>query len=226
MQYARSVTRVLIGIVVLAACSGKAEQKPPPPPPVVVVDAAPPPPIDAPPPPFAVVEKKSKFGDSIEIHPHGAPCPMLDWRLPDTVHVKKCRDQPFAGQIETLRDMASYIRGVDRRFDAVRIVGGVDFYGWPELGRRFIEYAKTHPWKRDKQSLNAYVIEAGSKGDMFPEYAAIFQKKPKLTSAEKCSAGRPGRKDEAGKFLTENGATGNAEIPLGCSIGFIELEQP
>ena len=114
----------------------------------------------------------------------------------------------------------------DRRFDEVRVVGSVDFYSWPELGRRYIEYAKTHPWKRDKQSLNAYVIEAGSKGDMFPEYAAIFQKKPKLTSAEKCSAGRPGRSNEAGQFLKKEGATGNAEIPLGCAMGFIELEEP
>jgi hypothetical protein len=223
MQYALGVTRETIGMLLLAACSGNSEPKPPPPPPVVV-DAAPP--IDAP-PPFAVVENKGGFGDSVEIRPHAAPCPSLEWRLPQTVVVKRCKDQPVSGpQVETLRDMATYMRGVDRRFDDVRIVGGVDYYGGPELGRRYIEYAKTHPWNPKKQSLNAYVVEAGSKGDMFPEYAAIFQKKPKLTSAEKCSAGRPGRKDEAGKFLRKNGATGNAEIALGCAMGFIELEKP
>ncbi len=191
---------------------------------MVVADAAPPP-VDA--PPFAVDEKKSSFGTSVEIHKHGETCPMLEWRRePKSVFVKKCKDQPFAAQIDTLRDMVTYMRGVDRAFDEARIVGGVDFYGWPELGRRFIEYAKTHPWNEKKQSLNAYVIEAGSTGDMFPEYAAIFQKKPRLTSAEKCSAGRPGHKDDAGEFLRKEGATGNAEIPLGCAMGFIELEQP
>jgi hypothetical protein len=213
-------------MVLLLACSDKSE-----PPPAredakraVVVDAAPP--VDAR-LPFAVVENKSTFGDSVEIKPHDAACPALEWRRePKSVFVRKCRDQPFATQIETLRDMVSYMRGRDRAFDDVRIVGNVDFYGWPELGRRFIEYAKTHPWNQKKQSLNAYVIEAGSTGEMFPEYAAIFQRKPKLTSAEKCSAGRPGRKDDAGAFLRKEGATGTAEIPLGCSMGFIELEQP
>ena len=221
MQYAWDVTRVTIGMVLLLACSGKSD---PPPPPPIVADAAPP--VDAP-PPFAVEDRKTGFGDSIEIHPHSGACPALEWRRePKTVVVKKCKDQPFATQIDVLRDMATYLRSRDRAFEDVRIVSSVDFYGWPELGRRYIEYAKTHPWNQKKQSLNAYVVEAGSKGDMFPEYAAIFQRKPKLTSAEKCSAGRPNRKDDAGEFLRKEGATGTAEIPLGCSMGFIELEQP
>ena len=213
-----------ITIVLLAACSSKAEAPPPSPAPVAI-DA--PPPIDAAPPPFAVDDKGSTFGDAVEIHPHGKPCPMLEWRpQPKSVLVRKCKDQPFAAQIDTLRDMATFLRGRDRRFDEARIVGGVDFYSWPELGRRFIAYAKTHPWNQKTQSLNAYVIEAGSKGDMFPEYAAIFQRKPKLTSAEKCSAGRANRKGEVGEFLRKEGVTGTAEIPLGCAMGFIELEQP
>lgn len=224
MQYDRGVRSVTLGIVLLSSCSGKSETKPSPKP----ADAAPP--LDAAPPPdaapFAIVESKSSLGSSTDIRPHTATCPALEWRRePKTVVVKKCKDQPFADQIPMLRDMASYARGIDPTFDEVRIVGSVDYYSWPELGRRYIEYAKTHPWNRDKQSLNAWVVEAGQKGDMFPEYAAIFQRKPKLTSAEKCSAGRRSDGDASGKFARDNGATTNAMIPLGCAMGFIELER-
>ena len=225
MQYDRRVRSVTLGIVLLASCSGKSETKPSPKP----ADAAPaldaaPPPVDA--APFAIVETKEPFGASTLIRPPAATCPALEWRRePKTVVIKKCKDQPLADQIPMLRDMVSYIRGVDRTFDEVRIVGSIDYYGWPELGRRYIEYAKTHPWNREKQSLNAWVVEAGQKGDMFPEYAAIFQRKPKLSSAEKCSAGRRTDSDDSGKFVRENGATTNVMIPLGCAMGFIELER-
>ena len=225
MQYARDVTRVTIGrlLVLLAAC-GKPEKlsayedAPRPPPPV---------PIDAPPdarPPFAVDTKP----DLITIHQHDTNCPALEWRKqPRSVFVKRCRDnfQTFADQVPALRDMANYMRGLDRAFDDARIVGSVDFYGWPELGRRFIAYAKDHPYDPKKTSLHDYVKEAGQKGDLFPEYAAIFQRRPKLIDVEKCTSGRASRKDEVGEFLRAQGVKGNAEIPLGCSMGFIELER-
>jgi len=226
MQHARDVKWVTVGIVLLSSCSGKSETKPSPKP----ADAAPPPVDAAPPidarPPFAVVEQKEPFGASTLIRPHAATCPALEWRRePKTVVIKRCNESPFAEQIPMLRDMVTYMRGVDHAFDEVRIVSSVDFYGWPELGRRYIEYAKTHPWNRQKQSLNAWTVEAGQKADLFPEYAAIFQRKPKLTSAEKCSAGRRTDGDESGKFVKANGATTNAMIPLGCSMGVIELER-
>jgi hypothetical protein len=223
MQYARGVTGVTIGrlLVLLAACSGKSEklsahEDAPRANVAVIVDA---------PPPFAV---DTKTVDNIVIvHPHGANCPALEWRKqPRTALVKRCQDtqQTFADQIPALRDMATYMRGLDRSFDDARVIGGVDYYGWPELGRRYIAYAKDHPYD-PKKGLNAYVIEAGQKGEMFPEYAAIFQRRPKLISAEKCTSGRASRKDDVGEFLRIEGVKGNAEIPLGCAMGFIELER-
>lgn len=227
MQYDRGVKSVTLGILLLCSCSGKSETKPSPKPADASIDAASaPPPIDAALSRFLVNDKQSSFGRSIEIQPRTAHCPKLEWRPePKTVAITKCKDQSLADQIPLLRDMVSFARGTDPTFDEVRIVGSVDFYSWPELGRRYIEYAKTHPWNRDKQSLNAWVVEAGQKGDMFPEYAAIFQRKPKLSSAEKCSAGRRTSSDAAGVFVRENGATTNVMIPLGCAMGVIELDR-
>jgi hypothetical protein len=229
MQYARDVTRATSVVLLWLVCAcGKSEKSAA----VVVADE----PrahdaaviVEADASPF-VVEKRRSFGETTVIHPRGATCPAIELRKDaeerGLVSIERCKDQPFVDQIPQLRDMASQLRSMDPQgFERVRISSSADFYGWPELGRRYIAYAKDHPFK-PKTSIHDYVLAAGASAEMWPEYAAIFQRKPKLTSVEKCTTGRATRKDMAGDFLRAEGVKGNAEIPLGCSIGVLELSR-
>lgn len=225
MQYDREVTRVTNGIVLLAlaACSGKSQQ------PAaiedakrsVVIDAAPP---DAR-PPFFVLDHAHSSSPFVEVHAHDAPCPGLEWRRePKSVRIIRCPNTELTAHVDALRDMVAYLRTIEPSFEEVRVDGGADFYSYPEFARRLIAYAKTHPFT-SKQSANSWVREAGAQPDMFPELAVIFQRKPKLTSLEKCWAGRASGKDPQAEFLRAAGVKGNTEIVLGCSMGFWELER-
>lgn len=224
MRYRRDVTKATSGILgVMLACSGKTQQTPAvEDAPRVAIDAAPP--IDA--PPFAVEEKKSGFGNSIEIRPHGAKCPGIEWRRePKTVAIDRCRDQPLSAQTDALREMVAYLRTIDRSVgDDVRVVGLGDYYSYPELAKRFVAYAKTHPYS-NKIGIHKWVIAAANSGDMMPELAVIFQLKPSLSSVEKCSTGRATHKTEIGQFIRDAGGTGNAEIPVGCSMAVYAFER-
>jgi hypothetical protein len=225
MRYVRDVTKATTGIVLLAfACSGKKEQ----PPTVAVfddaaVDSSPP---DAAPPPFVVTRKTSTFGSFILVEQSAAKCPTLEWRTePKTLRIGRCLDTPLAEQADTLRAMHAYLRTLEPVGDDLRIVGLGDFYSYPELARRFVTYAKTHPYT-SKVGIHAWVKQAANSGDMMPELAVIFQRRPRLSSVEKCWAGRATSQTDEGKFIREAGGTGNAEIPLGCSMTTFELVPP
>jgi hypothetical protein len=116
--------------------------------------------------------------------------------------------------------MLAYLRTLERIDDDLRIVGLGDLYSYPELARRFVTYAKTHPYK---DGIHGWVKQAANSGDMMPELAVIFQRKPLLSSVEKCWAGRATSKTAEGKFIREAGGTGNAQIPLGCAMTTFEL---
>ena len=224
MRYRRDVTKATSGILgVLLACSGKTQQPPTvEDAPRVAIDAVP---IDAP-PPFAVEEKKSTFGNSIAIHAHGAKCPGIEWRRePKTVVIDRCRDQPLSAQTDALRDMVAYLRTIDGSVgDDVRLVGLGDYYAYPELAKRFVAYAKTHPYS-NKIGIHKWVIAAANSGDMMPELAVIFQLEPRLSSVEKCSTGRATHKTEIGQLIRDAGGAGNAEIPVGCSMAVYEFQR-
>lgn len=72
--------------------------------------------------------------------------------------------------------------------------------------------------------LAAALIEQDTRlsEDMTPELSAIFQHRFKLTSVEKCWAGRSTSKSDEGTWLRAQGFTGGAMIPLGCAMGFLE----
>jgi hypothetical protein len=222
MRYLRDVTKATTGILLLAiACSGKKEQAPT----VAVVadasvDSSPP---DAAPPPFAVTRRTSAFGSTVKVEKHDRTCPELEWHPePKTLRIARCRDASLAEQSDVLRAMLAYLRTLEPVGDDIRIVGLGDFYSYPELARRFVKYAKAHPYK-DKDGLHAWIKQAANSGDMMPELAVIFQRKPVLSSVEKCSAGRATGNTAEAKFIRDAGGTGNAQIPLGCSMTIFEL---
>ena len=189
---------------------------------MIVADAAPP--VDAQ-APFLVGERVTPHETFVDVTPHGAKCPGLDYRRKaKSVSIERCRDKPFAEQLDTLREMVAYMRGIDPAFDAVRIMGGVDYYSYPELAKRLVEHAQKVPYDK-KLGLHKYVVEAAASADLLSEIAVIFQRKPKLIGVEKCSSGRANGKGEIAEFLRAAGATGTAEIPVGCAMGWIELSR-
>jgi hypothetical protein len=213
------VAKATVGFLLLVVGCGKSEKPAPRPHDAMVV-------IDAAPPPRFAIETKR---DATVIQPHDAKCPAIELRRDvegrGVVSIDRCRDRPLADQIPELRDMVAELRAMDPQgFERARIFGSADYYGWPELGRRYIAYAKDHPYTV-KQSLHDYVLQAGASPEMWPEYAAIFQRKPRLVSVEKCSSSRATRKDIAGDFLRAEGVKGSAEIPLGCAMGVFELSR-
>jgi hypothetical protein len=156
-----------------------------------------------------------------KVEMHDRDCPQLEWRPePKTLDISRCRDTPLSAQTATLRAMLDYLRTLEPVGDDLRIVGIGDFYSYPELARRFVRYAKTHPYT---DNIHAWVKQAANSGDMMPELAVIFQRKPLLSSVEKCWAGRATSETEEGKFIRDAGGTGYAQIPLGCSMTTFEL---